>query len=712
LKPLKLSLKKNKTISNFNYFSLPFGSQKNDFDSFIKYEKLQYVDFFKNIKIIREDLNDYEYMILKKIWLNQLFIDKLYGIIDHILKEHKLQYELRFLIIGDLFFSIIPTNLYDHSQFMFVIERNTFLEKIKLRSNINFYYKKDREIYLNIFRKILIGLELKHISKKFTKRRKINQGWESLIFFIINLPINFKSEELITGYSKNPFVMVSIDNKKYCVSSFRNLCLMKRKKAEMKEVNICYKSVLKASQIPFVISEHLYNLNINHIQNRQNDILQKIKCLNFEEYYLKFRNILNFDTSFFLSNKEKYKNHKNSIIKHFQEVISLSILNKNIFNKTFYLPCYMDNRGRQYYGTTISPTFNVLIRYLFKFDVKKDFVKLEKSTFYKRIMCYKNMVEKFNLNSKNSYILLILFIEAGKHFINTENNWEVKNEEIINLGINNFNTKNLDVKFNDRLYLQKVYYMIEELISNREIDINSIIFKDATASGLQNFGILLGYKKNKLHLLNINNKSSYCDTYKYIIDVFLKTDRDDLKKRKYWKKTIMTIPYNSTKYSCLKVFIEELENDKFGYFSLTKDEQKKINNTHNKFYEDVKSCIENEFFENKKSENQLKPFIYYKIIKKIVKEFKVTLWNKRDKYTIVDIEKKLDEKTTRKSLKANNMHYLDSSLIRYLSKKLELLTIHDEFGVRLCELHLLMDEINFYYSKNIGEDTYSIHIII
>jgi hypothetical protein len=72
----------------------------------------------------------------------------------------------------------------------------------------------------------------------------------------------------------------------------------------------------------------------------------------------------------------------------------------------------------------------------------------------------------------------------------------------------------------------------------------------------------------------------------------------------------------------------------------------------------------------------------------------------------------LDEKTTRKSLKANNMHYLDSSLIRYLSKKLELLTIHDEFGVRLCELHLLMDEINFYYSKNIGEDTYSIHIII
>jgi uncharacterized Ntn-hydrolase superfamily protein len=75
----------------------------------------------------------------------------------------------------------------------------------------------------------------------------------------------------------------------------------------------------------------------------------------------------------------------------------------------------------------------------------------------------------------------------------------------------------------------------------------------------------------------------------------------------------------------LKVFIEELEKDKFGYFLLTKDEQKKINNTHNKFYEDVKSHIENEFFENKKSKNKFKSFIYYKIIKKIVKEFKVTL---------------------------------------------------------------------------------------
>jgi hypothetical protein len=58
------------------------------------------------------------------------------------------------------------------------------------------------------------------------------------------------------------------------------------------------------------------------------------------------------------------------------------------------------------------------------------------------------------------------------------------------------------------------------------------------------------------------------------------------------------------------------------------------------------------------------------------------------------------------------MHYNDSAVIRNLSKKLELLTIHDEFGVRLCELHLLMDEINFYYSKKIGKYTYSIHIII
>jgi hypothetical protein len=35
-------------------------------------------------------------------------------------------------------------------------------------------------------------------------------------------------------------------------------------------------------------------------------------------------------------------------------------------------------------------------------------------------------------------------------------------------------------------------------------DTNILIFKDATASGLQNYGVLMGYKEEKLKYLNID----------------------------------------------------------------------------------------------------------------------------------------------------------------------------------------------------------------
>jgi hypothetical protein len=57
------------------------------------------------------------------------------------------------------------------------------------------------------------------------------------------------------------------------------------------------------------------------------------------------------------------------------------------------------------------------------------------------------------------------------------------------------------------------------------------------------------------------------------------------------------------------------------------------------------------------------------------------------------------------------MHYLDAILIKEIIESFDIIPIHDCFGVRLCELHLVMDKINSYYSKIIKEKTYSIHII-
>ena len=71
-----------------------------------------------------------------------------------------------------------------------------------------------------------------------------------------------------------------------------------------------------------------------------------------------------------------------------------------------------------------------------------------------------------------------------------------------------------------------------------------------------------------------------------------------------------------------------------------------------------------------------------------------------------------DEAATKQAAEANNMHFLDAELVKHVLSKLDVVTVHDCFGVRLCELHLLMDEINDYYSQRIGEKTYSPFIII
>ena len=65
-----------------------------------------------------------------------------------------------------------------------------------------------------------------------------------------------------------------------------------------------------------------------------------------------------------------------------------------------------------------------------------------------------------------------------------------------------------------------------------EVDVNTILFKDATASGLQNFGLIYGYKREKMKFLNLEGED-WCDTYQYIIEKFLENEKEEIKKRKY-----------------------------------------------------------------------------------------------------------------------------------------------------------------------------------
>jgi hypothetical protein len=212
-----------------------------------------------------------------------------------------------------------------------------------------------------------------------------------------------------------------------------------------------------------------------------------------------------------------------------QRLIGISLIDGNV-GRSVYLPSYMDNRGRLYYGTLISPTFYKLFRNLYVLSNEKKFDDPTKSRFYREMIKYKTCVGRFNVDDFRSYILIILFIEVGKHFMKGGDGYIVRTEKIIELGIDNYIEKNRNIEFEDLLYMEKIYYQLDNILIKDLIDENLIILKDATASGLQNYGILLGYRLEKLKYLNLNGED-WCDTYKYIIDLFL--EQGPLSKRKY-----------------------------------------------------------------------------------------------------------------------------------------------------------------------------------
>jgi hypothetical protein len=171
----------------------------------------------------------------------------------------------------------------------------------------------------------------------------------------------------------------------------------------------------------------------------------------------------------------------------------------------------------------------------------------------------------------------------------------------------------------------------------------------------------------------------------------------------------MTIPYNAVRFSCYSKFIKELRKDGFEYENLNKEEKKEIYEMHGRFYENIKNNVKKEFFKKEKA-NFLK-FNYNKLIEESRKEYKVTFKKLRDKYIDIVYKLEYDKEATERALEANNMHYLDAKLSKELMEKFEIIAIHDCFGIRLCELHLLMDYINEYYSKEVGKKTYNIFII-
>ena len=110
-------------------------------------------------------------------------------------------------------------------------------------------------------------------------------------------------------------------------------------------------------------------------------------------------------------------------------------------------------------------------------------------------------------------------------------------------------------------------------------------------------------------------------------------------------------------------------------------------------------CQKNEFFVNNEADLIEFKYTEWKLSNK--KEYKINYKKLREKYSVNYYELIEDTISTERSKEANNMHYLDALLVKEIIEFFDIISIHDCFGIRLCELHLVMDKINKYYSKEI-----------
>ncbi len=688
------------------------------YKEFIEKEKDFAREFLEKKQITDNRFDEKEYEFIKEIFDDNQMINEIYEVIDDIVKGDKMKKEVRFLVIGDFLFIMTQFSISNPSSFTFKITRDDYIRNLKIRAELNEELGFEYNSYIKIHKKLLIGLRQKKIIERTIIRRFKNE-WLTIIYLKIKLKV--KKEKIgFIGASLFPF---KIDiGKKYSIGSFRNIWKLKRKRKEMEDFPICINSVIRANNIKFEISKEIYDMNKEIIEKEKNNILNKLNLKDLKEYFNRIEIILNDskycdemmkenkiiedETKEIIKLKVSIKREIRELMENFQKIIYLKALEEFDFNEIYHLPCFIDNRGRQYYGSIISPTFNKIFRNLYKFFEKRKFENLENSKFYEKMMKYEYIIKNLNLNKKDTYIALVLLVEIGKNFIELKGKHFISTEEFIKEGIKNMNINTKIIKMEDEMYVVKIRNELNKLIKGEIIDENTIIFRDATASGLQNYGIILGYKEDMLSFLNLDGED-WCDTYQYLIKKFIKDE--DFLKRKYWKSTIMTIPYNSTWYGCFIKFLEKLREDGVEYNDLEEDKKKKIRDIHKEFYENIKSKIKKEFFKEEKGD--LKNFRYNKLRLIKIKEEKITYKKLRDKYAEGMYEIEIDEEATNRAMEANNMHYLDALLVKEIMKYFDLITIHDCFGIRLCELHKVMDKINEYYSSKIGKSTYNINII-
>lgn len=637
--------------------------------SFIEYDKK--LNKFISDKLECE-LYYHQYIIddIINIWEKKCDIINI--ICDNINDIWGIKCEYKYYVLGDFLTNFITTNSINC---FYNISRDMYLRKIMNNKFIHNFLNIDSLEYIKKHQKLLIGLRIdKVVERIIINNRDKNNEYVKIVMIKLNIT---KINKIYYDYSDSPYKIIFIDNIYYCIYSYRKHILFHHYNKNMVKNSYSIDSCNVANNICFIIKKDKFDKYVDYLNNLLNNELSNLGYSNYDDYIN--NNKIN----------KKYDDLNNKIM------LIYSCINIMI-DKKLYFPSFIDNRGRQYYNGIISPTFNKYIRNIIEIDNNEyKCSNLVESRYYKELIKFKYCVENYNLDDINSYYLLLLFIELSKNYIKGEKN-------VYMYSINEFVVKGIYIyEHNTDLANIYIIYNIDNLIKNKCINKNFILYKDATASGLQNFGIIVGYNKETLKYINLEG-NEWCDTYQYIINIFI--DNDKYMYRNYWKKTIMTIPYNSSWLSCYKYYLDSINKNN------VKFDKREMIDVHKHFYKNVKNKLKKIFY---KSDNNTSKMIRFQYLKKILVkkyEYKIQYRGLRDKYLYNEYTYINDDYSTKKANEANNLHHLDSELVRYILKKYGIITIHDCYGIPIYMVHDVIDDINLYYSEHV-EHEYSFFIL-
>ena len=223
---------------------------------------------------------------------------------------------------------------------------------------------------------------------------------------------------------------------------------------------------------------------------------------------------------------------KTFISKNLRLAYQLYILENKFFGTPLlYLPSFIDNRSRKYVGSGFSPTFYSLLRKFFYIKATRS--DITKSVYYHKIIAYEYALSEYTayLEAKSrlrcssgefTFFILIILMHIGimlKHEIPHKGGL-ITTEAFIKRGVAACSAEPELSSLDDLAEFKRLKRMLLQYMQNYSLPEHTMLFKDATASGLQNFGQMLGIRPGLHYTLNMCG-DGWCDTYSYIINKYL-----------------------------------------------------------------------------------------------------------------------------------------------------------------------------------------------